>query len=270
MLFFLLAASLAFAADESPAVTQARQVLARVREQANAGLLPASKIQEAQETIDDALDQEILDRTLYGHIAVEDLNQQQALEMQAAAQRRLDRVQRKVDRNKELVASGIAAPGMFADISSELARRRETLNQANTRAELLTQIVEMARAEAAPPEGHADALPGPWKAREFINGDHLLEPEDIKDITLAYESKFHQPFPVSARGATAVHRAMGFDHTGRIDVAVNPDSPEGVWLRAYLEAKEIPYYAFRAAIPGKATAPHIHIGPGSLRIRTTD
>jgi hypothetical protein len=76
--------------------------------------------------------------------------------------------------------------------------------------------------------------------------------------------------PVSARGSTAVHRAMGFDHTGRIDVAVNPDAPEGVWLRKYLDTQGIPYYAFRAAIAGKATAPHIHIGPGSTRLHVTD
>ena len=58
-----------------------------------------------------------------------------------------------------------------------------------------------------------------------------------------------------ARGSTAVHRAMGFDHTGRIDVALNPDALEGQWLRKYLDSKDIPYYAFRIAIPGKATAP---------------
>ena len=268
MLLFLLAAGLAFAADESPAVTQARQNLARVSEQVNAGLLAASKVPEAQEAIEDALDQDVLDRTLYGRVEIEDLSEHQASEMQAAAKRRFDRAQVKVDRGKDLIATGVAAPGMFAEITAELARRRETLNQAKTRADLLTQIVEIAREEVAPV--HDDALPGIWKAREFVDGDHLLEAQDIKDITLAYESKFHEPFPVSARGATAVHRAMGFDHTGRIDVAVNPDSPEGVWLRAYLEAKEIPYYAFRAAIPGKATAPHIHIGPGSIRIRPTD
>jgi hypothetical protein len=43
-----------------------------------------------------------------------------------------------------------------------------------------------------------------------------------------------------------------------------------VWLRAYLAAKEIPYYAFRAAVPGKATGAHIHIGPGSTRLRAAD
>jgi hypothetical protein len=63
-----------------------------------------------------------------------------------------------------------------------------------------------------------------------------------------------------------VHRALGFDHRGRVDVAVVPSAPEGIWLRQYLQLKKIPYYAFSHAIPGKATAAHIHIGPGSTRL----
>jgi hypothetical protein len=267
MWLFLLAAGLVFAADESPAVAQARQELVRVREDVSAGLVPASKLIEAQELIDDAVDQDTLDHALYGRLQIEDLSEAQASDMVAAAERRVDRVEAKVNRGKELVAQGIAAPAMFEDIANELARRRETLDQAKARAGLLMEIVEVARAEAGPTEG---GEPGIWKAKEYVDGDHLLEPRDIRDITLAYESKFHEPFPVSARGATAVHRSMGFDHSGRIDVAVTPDSVEGVWLRAFLESKAIPYYAFRVAIPGKATAPHIHIGPGSLRIHPTD
>jgi len=75
---------------------------------------------------------------------------------------------------------------------------------------------------------------------------------------------------VSARGETAVHRALGFDHRGRLDVAVSPDSSEGKWLREYLAANSIPFFAFRAAVAGKATAPHIHVGPESTRIRFAD
>jgi hypothetical protein len=97
-----------------------------------------------------------------------------------------------------------------------------------------------------------------------------LTSNDIKTLTLAFEKKFDKPLPVSARGETAVHRALGFDHTGRIDVAITPDSAEGVWLRQYLEAKDIPYYAFRVAMPGKATGAHIHVGPGSTRLQATD
>jgi hypothetical protein len=55
-----------------------------------------------------------------------------------------------------------------------------------------------------------------------------------------------------------------------VDVALLPDSPEGEWLRQYLEANEIPYYAFRNFVPGKATGAHIHMGPPSNRILKTD
>ena len=55
-----------------------------------------------------------------------------------------------------------------------------------------------------------------------------------------------------------------------MDVAISPDQSEGVWLRAYLESNEIPYFAFRSAVPGKATGAHIHIGPGSTRLRAAD
>ena len=76
--------------------------------------------------------------------------------------------------------------------------------------------------------------------------------------------------PVTANGETAVHRSMGFDHRGRIDVGLTPDSEEGAWLRHYLENAKIPFLAFRRMIPGQATAPHIHIGPPSNRIKAAD
>ena len=94
--------------------------------------------------------------------------------------------------------------------------------------------------------------------------------EDFKAIVAAYEKQFSKPLPVSAKGETEVHRSMGFDHRGRVDVALNPDQLEGVWLRRYLEHAKIPYFAFRRWLPGKATAAHIHIGPPSLPLRSAD
>jgi len=85
-------------------------------------------------------------------------------------------------------------------------------------------------------------------------------------VETAFEREFGKPLPVSAMGETAVHRALGFDHRGRVDVALNPDAPEGAWLRAYLTVNHIPFFAFRQAVPGKATGAHIHIGPMSARL----
>lgn len=162
------------------------------------------------------------------------------------------------------MAEGVAERLRFKDLDSELARRKQALVQAEARAVLVAQVVDMAREESLAPE------PVPGRTEEHVTGGNILEPKDIKDITLAFEKQFDKPMPISAKGSTAVHRAMGFDHSGRIDVAVTPDSVEGVWLRKYLESKDIPYYAFRAPIAGKATGSHIHIGPGSTRIHPTD
>ena len=85
-------------------------------------------------------------------------------------------------------------------------------------------------------------------------------------MEVAFREHFGKPMPVSAMGETAVHRAMGFDHRGRVDVALHPDQPEGVWLLQYLTDNHIPFFAFRQAVKGKATGAHIHIGPMSTKL----
>jgi hypothetical protein len=93
------------------------------------------------------------------------------------------------------------------------------------------------------------------------------ENRDLQAIEKAFEIEFNRPLPISADGQTEVHRALGFDHRGRIDVAIDPRDREGIWLRRYLRSRRIPYYAFTSAVAGKATAAHIHIGPGSNRLQ---
>jgi hypothetical protein len=242
-------------AEESQGVVAARQEMERVQRLINTGALPVAKIADAQLNLDDALDEEVLERTLYGHI--EETEEQQAADMLRSAQSRVDRQQTKVTRINDLIAKDLASPVDRVDLERELSNREDALQQATVRAALLREVVGMAHAEQA-------RLPG--LAEEKTSGDHLIEPKELKALTLAFEKQFSEPFPISAKGMTAVHRALGLDHTGRVDVAVNPDSPEGIWLREYLDQKGIPYYAFRVAMAGKATAPHIHIGPGSTRL----
>jgi hypothetical protein len=107
----------------------------------------------------------------------------------------------------------------------------------------------------APAESHLLA--------ERFDGNGRFTPRDFEKISRAYQREFAKSLPVSAAGETALHRALGFDHRGRVDVAINPDQAEGVWLRHFLAVRHIPYFAFRGAMRGKATGPHIHIGPMS-------
>jgi hypothetical protein len=108
-----------------------------------------------------------------------------------------------------------------------------------------------------------------WAGKVYTKyvGNGVFTPEDFRKVSLAFVSKFSHPLPISAEGETATHRALGFDHRGRVDVAVSPDQPEGIWLMKYLQTNRIPFYAFRMAVHGMATGAHIHMGPGSTRLK---
>ena len=96
-------------------------------------------------------------------------------------------------------------------------------------------------------------------------GSGFFSPVDRKIVGAAFEKRFGRPLPISVEGESLTHRSMGFDHQGRVDVALTPDQPEGIWLCQYLRAMGIPYFAFRTAMAGRATGAHIHIGPPSDR-----
>ena len=252
----------------------ANQELQRVIGLVQMGALPSVRLEEAQQNLEDAKDEAILERTLYGDLQVDKVNDQLMDEMVAAAQRRLERQQNKIEQAKKLVVSGIAPLSSLTPIEEELTIRQTNLNLAHARASLMAEMAALAKYEKTAAEIHevtsaafSDAFtPG----MEHYEGNGLFrESRDLRPLALAFEQKFDHPLPISAEGETDLHRALGFDHRGRVDVAVSPNAPEGVWLRGYLKARKIPFYAFTRAIPGKATAAHIHIGPGSTRLHST-
>lgn len=77
---------------------------------------------------------------------------------------------------------------------------------------------------------------------------------------------FGRGLPISAFGQSATHNKLGWDHRNAVDINLHPDSAEGRALIAYLQSAGIPFLAFRSAIPGVATGPHIHIGNPSHRL----
>jgi len=66
-------------------------------------------------------------------------------------------------------------------------------------------------------------------------------------------------------GQGSIHDRWRLDHHNSMDVSLHPDGPEGQALLGYLRANGIPFLAFRQAIPGTATGPHIHVGRPSHR-----
>jgi hypothetical protein len=77
---------------------------------------------------------------------------------------------------------------------------------------------------------------------------------------------FSRALPVSAYGQTVVHEKLGFDHRNAVDVAVHPDSPEGLAVIDWLRRAGLSFIAFRQAVPGAATGAHIHVGEPSQRL----
>ena len=252
----------------------AKQELEKTTQLVQAGALPRVQLDQAQQNLEDAQDDAILERTLYGDLAVSSINDQLVDEMVAAAQRRVARQQNLLEQAQKLVAAGIAPQSSLTPIQEDLAIRRMNLNLAHSRASLLAEMAALAKYEKTAAEIHEvtsivfrDSFA---RGMEHYQGSGLFrESKDLKPLALAFEQKFDHPLPISAEGATSLHRALGFDHRGRVDVAVSPNAPEGIWLLRYLRARKIPFYAFTRAIPGKATAAHIHIGPGSTRLHST-
>ena len=80
-----------------------------------------------------------------------------------------------------------------------------------------------------------------------------------------FSDTFKKELPITVFGQGAIHDRWRLDHRNSMDISLHPDSTEGQALLSFLQQNGIPYLAFRSAIPGTATGPHIHIGRPSHR-----
>jgi hypothetical protein len=249
------------AAAEDPAVTAAKKSMQLVQQLVEAGALPRVRLEQAQQAVADAQDIAFLRKTLYGQkLTVDDAD-----EMIAVTKRRLERSQKQADQQQKLVEEGVISRAEMTTSLDDVDRARTEYNLALSRANLMREIASMAKVEADAARQMENSPTHVSNVAERFDGSGVFSPGDFQTIEAAFQKRFFKPLPVSAFGETAVHQALGFDHRGRVDVALNPDQPEGRWLRSYLQKKDIPYFAFRAAVAHKATGAHIHIGPQSTR-----
>lgn len=247
-----------------PGVVQAQQKLDRVRGLVQQGVLPANDFLKAQDELNDALDGSILRSGSY----TANLTPEQADQLVTVAQRIFLRSQRRSSQVRALATTGVLSRAEAESAAGDVTSAKIQLDLAIERASLAREMaLQRSLIEV---ETDAEAHPE-WNGKLFIHydGNGTFTRAQFDSISAAYEAAFHQPIPVSADGQTATHRAMGFNHAGRIDIALNPDQREGIWLMHYLEKNHIPYYAFKTAIAHKATGAHIHLGPGSTRLTAT-
>ncbi len=227
--------------------------LQRVRDLVRAGALSRNALAEAETAQLERQYREILRRTLLS----ETLQPGEIKSMLDAA-KGLERIVReRFELTLMQVEAGVIPAMRLRGARDEFDAAKRQSELAETRANLVRQ---MKRMEAT--QSYRDELEGDDEVFRFY-GFEVFEQELLVEIGDLYRETFGQDPPVSAEGDTDLHRSMGLDHTGRIDVAVHPDSDEGMFLTYMLESLGIPYFAFRTAIPGRSTGPHIHIGPPS-------
>jgi hypothetical protein len=255
--------------QNDPLVVRARERLDQVTKLVSAGALPLMRLHQAQEDVQDAMDMALLKNNLYNTNILPD----EADQLVQVAQRMVLRRQKSLNDMKELVSAGVLSRSEADASGANLDRAQRELDLAQSRATLIQQMAESARIQKAMASLEVEAPRHPeWDGKVYTHyaGNGIFTPADLHSLEVAYLTQFAKPMPISAEGETALHRSFGFDHRGRVDVAVTPDQPEGVWLMRYLESKRIPYFAFRAAVPHKATGPHIHVGPESTRLALSD
>jgi hypothetical protein len=156
-----------------------------------------------------------------------------------------------------------------SEARAKVAGLRESLKKADEQiAEVFVEEQAEETAAQAPPRSAARAGGGLITTTAYIRygGTRAWSLAEAGVVEQFFAGRFGRPLPVSSFGQSPVHDRWGFDHHNAMDVGLSPDSAEGRALMEYLRAGGIPFTAFRYAIPGTATGPHIHVGRPSHRV----
>lgn len=151
----------------------------------------------------------------------------------ATAKNEVAGIQRQITNADQQVASIFVETQAEKEISRNLRLARQSLVRTSS----------FTRFTGAPGWGLSEA----WKVQKF------------------FSDTFNKQLPIAVFGQGAIHERWRLDHRNAMDIQLHPDSAEGQALLNFLQKNGIPYLAFRAAIPGTATGPHIHIGRPSHR-----
>ncbi|HEV2884733.1 MAG TPA: hypothetical protein VGW36_07745 [Pyrinomonadaceae bacterium] len=186
----------------------------------------------------------------------------------------LEAATKKLEQLRQLVADGLVARNELSageqEVAAVTARLEETKKQIAASDDLVAQVKKAEELEKtlarqrASQAALARKLVTPTSLR--YNGLNGWALSNIGSVQSFFVSTFGKPLPISTLGQSATHNAMRWDHRNAVDVGIHPDSVQGKALLAFLQSKGIPFLAFRGAIPGVSTGPHIHIGYPSSRL----
>jgi hypothetical protein len=191
--------------------------------------------------------------------------------LRASYEKSVARAEVEVAKSKDLFAAGLISRKALEASETELARQQDKITDVNRQMSTAdSQIADtLLEADAEKKFAKSRSVPkgGMISSASFIryNGAAVWVLSDAWKVQQFFLSAFKKPLPVSVFGQGALHDRWRLDHHNAIDVALQPDGPEGQALLNYLRSNGISFLAFRQAIPGTATGPHIHIGRPSHR-----
>jgi hypothetical protein len=172
---------------------------------------------------------------------------------------------------KKLYDEGLIAKNQIDEhelaVTAEKDKVAETRRQIGSADTQIADTLVEAKAEEQMARAPRMAKGAFLSTTSFIryNGGAAWGLNDAWKVQRFFSETFKKPLPIAVFGQGAIHDRWHLDHRNAMDVSLNPDGLEGQSLMGFLRANGIPFSAFREAIPGTATGPHIHIGRPSHR-----
>jgi hypothetical protein len=186
-------------------------------------------------------------------------------------ERNVTEAEEKVSVSKKLFAEGLISKSQVDENERNLLIQRnkvlETRKQMEGADTQIADVLVEARADAELAKNLGAAKNGLLRSSSFIRftGSAGWGLSEAWKVQRYFSDTFHRQLPIAVFGQGAIHEKWRLDHRNAMDISLHPDSAEGQALLVFLQKNGIPFLAFRAAIPGTATGPHIHIGRPSHR-----
>ncbi len=191
--------------------------------------------------------------------------------LRASYEKDIARAEAKLTQAKELFAAGLIAKNDLDANERVVAEAKDRVAEVDRRnANADTQIADtLLEAEADVKISKSKPIPkgGLVSTAAMIryNGGGAWVLTDAWKVQRFFLEAFKHPLPIAVFGQGSIHDRWRLDHHNSMDVSLHPDGSEGQALLGFLRSNGIPFLAFRQAIPGTATGPHIHIGRPSHR-----
>ena len=191
--------------------------------------------------------------------------------LRATYEKDVVRAETKLTQVKELFAGGLVSKVELEKSERAVAEAKDQVAEVNRRSATAdTQIADtLLEAEAEQKLAKSKPLArGAFVSTAAMirfNGGGAWVLSDAWKVQRFFQDAFKKPLPVSVFGQGSIHDRWRLDHRNSIDVSLHPDGAEGQAVLGFLRSNGIPFLAFRQAIPGTATGPHIHIGRPSHR-----